>query len=868
VSQASEAPAVSNGETEPSGTAAGLFERRPWGRGDLLALLVWTAAVALFFWDSVSLRRALFYFDITEINYPYRAFFADELRSGRFSRWCPGLYCGLPLYSESQAGYLHPFKYLLYPWLATWQAFNLDTVLSIWLTGVGTFCWLRRHVGAAGALTGAAIFGASGYVWGHLIHTSMINALASVPFVIWGLESSWETRRWRGAVLGALALACQVFAGHLQDSLLTIGLVCLYGIYRASTERGFRTRLHALAVAATLVVLGVLISGVQWVPSKELLDRSPRAGGLSWYELTYGSWSPELLPTLIVREAYGTRARDTGWMNGFYPYHEMNTYMGLIAIVLAVVGARGPARRDRWSSFWVLLIGLGWVLMLGKFTFLFDYANRLPVLGSSREPVRFHVWVSLGVAALAATGVERLGRPGFVSLRHGLIVAAVLVAVSIPIMIFIYTPVWTHPTVWNEDYHLDRYRWLGRELRLAGLRTGVLAVCGWWVAARAARTLESHGRARWAAILPLLVLADLLSAHWVDVPTVDPSYWTVAPETARRLKANPNTIRILGVCDKASGEPGYASEKLDFMPARDPLAWSLAPVWHVSSSNGLTPMISQRLVDFGVQAPARIRFDLEGDTHLLAGPRPNPGFAGLPNLHVGSAYVYRNTAALPRARLMGKPVYANDQRSANAALNRLGEALRDQVVVEDPERPLPTGAVVAGKARISDEIPERVVVETTARVPSYLVLSDTFDPGWSATVDGRPAPIRPAYVAFRAVFLPAGDHTVVFQYRPAGFEAGLSLTVCGLFLGLMLWFWPAGHLRLAPTHVALNWPAKWRLWWFGSLALIVVVSVFVKPPSAVADGAAARSQVAMRWRTGWHQHTWGAGIAAMKENRK
>ena len=137
----------------------------------------------------VSLRRALFYFDITEINYPYRAFFAEELRAGRFSRWCPGLYCGMPLFSESQAGYLHPLKYLLYPWLQTWQAFNLDTVLSVWLTGVGTYCWLRRHVGPAAALTGAAIFGSSGYVWGHLIHTSMINALASVPLVIWGLES-------------------------------------------------------------------------------------------------------------------------------------------------------------------------------------------------------------------------------------------------------------------------------------------------------------------------------------------------------------------------------------------------------------------------------------------------------------------------------------------------------------------------------------------------------------------------------------------------------------------------------------------------------------------------------------------------------
>ncbi len=111
--------------------------RQTWGCGDLVAVLVWTAALAGYFRDVVGLRRALFYFDITEINYPYRAFLARELWAGRFSRWCPDLYCGLPLYSESQAGYLHPLKYLLYPWLETWQALNLDTVLSVWLAGLG-----------------------------------------------------------------------------------------------------------------------------------------------------------------------------------------------------------------------------------------------------------------------------------------------------------------------------------------------------------------------------------------------------------------------------------------------------------------------------------------------------------------------------------------------------------------------------------------------------------------------------------------------------------------------------------------------------------------------------------------------------------
>lgn len=860
---AGEACIVSSGNpgSEPAGEPESFFERRPWGWGDVAALLVWTLAIVAFFWDVVGLRGALFYFDITEINYPYRAFFAEELKAGRFSRWCPGLFCGLPLFSESQAGYLHPFKYLFYPWLDTWKALNLDTVLSVWLTGVGAYLWLRRHVGPAGALTGAAVLGLSGYTWAHLIHTSMINALASVPFIVWGLESSWSSGRWRGAVLGGLALACQVFAGHLQDALFSVMLVGIYSLYRAAT--GPRERVRSLSAAVVLVGVGVLVSAVQWVPSKELLDRSPRAGGLSYHELVEASWHPELLPTLVIREAYGTRARDTDWPDGYYPYHEMNAYMGLIAMAMAVVGASGPSRRDRWANFWVFLVGLGAILMLGKFTFLYDRANQIPVLGSSREPVRLSLWVALGVAALSAVGVERLSRPGAVSLRGGLILAGVLVAASIPIMIYIYTPVWTEPKRWKLPYHLDRYHWLGRELVLASIRTGLLCAAAWWAARSAARAGRPGRRALWAALLPLLVIADLLGAHWYDVVTVDPRYWTEPPVTVERLRSDPSLIRVFGQAEKASGEPGYASEELDFLPVRDPLGWSLPLVWHLPTSKGPTPMYARRLQEFGdplgIHRSFSWRFDIEGDSHLLRGKK---GPAERDEVEVGAAYLRRNPGALPRARIVGRPAYAPDERQAVALLVELGKQnqLRDRVVVEDPSSPLPSTAEAKGTVRMLRDLPEFVAIEADLESPAYLVLADTFDPGWSATDNGRPVPIRPAYVAFRAVYLEKGHHTVAFSYRPAGFVLGLALSGCGIALGLVLSFLPRRPSPLTTDHAPLGWPEWWRHAFFLALASIVLASSFTIGPRW-------KITPQRRWRGSVHTFTWGAGIAGMKQNR-
>jgi hypothetical protein len=851
--------------------AAFAFARRGRCWGDLIALLVWTTAIVVFFWSTVTLQRALFYFDITEINYPYRAFFAEELRAGRFSRWFPGLYCGMPLYSESQAGYLHPFKYVLYPWLETWQAFNLDTVLSVWLTGLGTYLWLRRHVGPAGALTGASVFGLSGFVWGHLIHTSMINALASVPFVIWGLEWSWETGRWRGAVLGGVALACQVFAGHLQDTLLTAGIVGLYGIYRAATERDAGARLATLSMPIVLGVVGVLLSAIQWVPSKELLDRSPRAGGLAWEDLVFASWHPELLPTLVVREAYGTRARDTQWMNGYYPYHEMNAYMGLVAMGLAVVGASGACRRDRWVNFWAILVGVGSILMLGKFTALFDFAHWIPVAGSSREPVRLHLWVSLGVAALAAVGVERLGRRGVVSLRGGLVLALLLVVVSIPILCYLYSPIWTDPNRWGDAYHRDRFRWLGRELSWAAGRTAVVAVIGYWVAKRASVTRGVRWRARWASLLPLVVIVDLLGAHWVDVPTVDPRYWTTPPASARMLKNDPSLVRIFGLAEKSSGEPGYASEKIDFMRVRDTLDWSLPPVWKISSSRGNTPMIPRRIDEFArATENGSWRHDLEGDSYIVTGKNLSSRFSVyLPTERVGTAFVHRNTTGLPRARMMAKVHYASSEQEAITALERLGNDLRERVVVEDPRRPIETDGTASGLARIVEDLPERVVIETDANGPAYLVLSDTFDPGWTATVDGKPEPIVPAYVTFRAVTLTEGRHEVVFEYRPAGFVLGAGVSTCGLVLALGLWWRRRPLWGLTPEHSELGWPSQWRIWWFGLLGAIVIVSIVIPIGFRGVEGRrGAASSARYRWTDSVHTFTWGAGFAAMKANRR
>ena len=79
-------------------------------------------------------------------------------------------------------------------------------------------------------------------------------------------------------------------------------------------------------------------------------------------------------------------------------------------------------------AFWVALAIVGGLFMMGGYTILFDFMHRVPILGSSRIPVRYHLWVTTAVAALAAVGVvlarlsvaeRRGGWPGHVCLSQG-----------------------------------------------------------------------------------------------------------------------------------------------------------------------------------------------------------------------------------------------------------------------------------------------------------------------------------------------------------------------------------------------------------------------------------------------------------------
>src|SRR5690606_1626429 len=115
-----------------------------------------------------------------------------------------------------------------------------------------------------------------------------------------------------------------------------------------------------------------------------------------------------------------------------------------------------------------------------------------------------------------------------------------------------------------------------------------------------------------------------------------------------------------------------------------------------------------------------------------------------------------------------------DDDAALAQLSAPGTNLRATVFL-DRALNCPSGG---GEAEIVSYEANEVRIETSGE-GGVLVLSDQHYPGWHAEVDGEPAEIVRANVAFRAVCVPAGEHTVTFTYRPASFFAGTGISAVG-----------------------------------------------------------------------------------------
>jgi hypothetical protein len=208
--------------------------------------------------------------------------------------------------------------------------------------------------------------------------------------------------------------------------------------------------------------------------------------------------------------------------------------------------------------------------------------------------------------------------------------------------------------------------------------------------------------------------------------------------------------------------------------------WQLTNTRYLLGPAGYLEVMNQQL------DPAQKRFRILQRFDVL----PKPGIAHPTQLEEltavaddkGPYALFEFTGALPRAKLYGDwQVNTNDQDVLKTLANPIFDPAKT-ALVDTPQKDLPAAATNdnSGTVEYQSYAPKHIVLSTQAAVPTVLLLNDKYDPNWSVTVDGKPAALLRCNFIMRGVQVPAGTHTVEFQFSLSHKLLYVSLAAMGL----------------------------------------------------------------------------------------
>jgi hypothetical protein len=745
---------------------------------------------------------------------PWLHYTRDQLSDGGDLLWNPYIGAGRPYLANMQSAIVSPFSLPAYL-LPFWWSLGLIAALKLFLASFGTYLLARRLGRSWGAaLLSGVTFGFGLYVVVHLLYP-FSSVYALIPWLLLAVHAL-TTRPAPAPALGlaALVAACLV-AGHPESAFHAFLLAVAYLAYRlVPLARGTPERravaLRAAGGFVAAVALGALIAGVVLVPFVELLRHSADLKNRSGNDSTIPfRWSP----SIVFPEYFGSPGERGG--EGLFVARAL--YAGALPLMLALVALVpvGARLQDRWNRvrtpedptsgqrlFFAAVAVVALAISFGL-PGLFDLVKALPILGQANN-TRMAVLYLFAVALLAGFGVDdlRAGRATAGRRRTLLGVAAGLAV--LPLLAVALRDMPPPGAVARGVAAALGLRSANGDIDVIHARALV-----WWVvfaglalALVAARLRGRLAAAPFAALAIGIACVDLFRFGVGFNPALTTADATLPTTPAiRRLEAD-RPARFVSffegfATDQAMSYRLQDARSYDFpVLERYDVAWRryVFPLpFQPGAPQGVLALNPPNLRVLGLLGVRNVlvRRDLVAYARRLGLPLSGLGLA-LPGVHQvyegPDGRIFRNDRALPRAFVVHTQHLVRGADESLAALGDVhGPPLGRVAVVERPVAGLATdaaGAPPPSPARIVSYGPSEVVLETQASRPGLAVLSDSWFPGWKATVDGRSAPIERVDYLVRGVRVPAGRSRVVMRYEPASFTAGLWLSVAGVAIAL------------------------------------------------------------------------------------
>jgi hypothetical protein len=721
--------------------------------------------------NAIVVRHGVELTDLVFCNPPGRELFARELRAGRLPIWNPSNFGGVPIVGWGYSPFEVP--YYLFPSPVTVAWISLFQSLTV---GLGVWFFLRRSLDLSYFAAALASWCAPLTGFMTLWHGfSTIAPACWLPWLFLAIDVAVKRPWGWGSVSTALLTALTLMAGHLGIAGLVLLTSGLYAVWRLA-ELAWIKDWGSVAAAASAVtaawLLGFAISAVVLVPLVDYVRTGARVDSHSEGLEERPPEGLEALPAILRPDVYGGETREN-WTRTIrigLIESSSSAYAGLLAALwLAPMAWSGRKRRSQ-TIFWTLLVvvTLGWTLNMPGIVDILRSRPLRPLVSLSYN--RWTFATSEAVLILSAIGLDSLGRG---SLRVRSWWGAPMLATGVFFC-------WCVARLFGVTRKLDEQGFASYFLIGAGL--SLVALVAWFL------TFRSGPRARWArlALVALLPL-ELFGFAWSERRQADPDLYFPRVPILEKLAELPQG-RIWGVAclppnlnllcrlEDARGYDGVDPQNYFKLFQ---LACDKERTFYYTYARTIMAVPGGNVVDHVLQLHPVA--NLLNVRYLIFREPPRSDLPIL--LQEDDYWIMENRNALPRAYVPASAQIVKSDEDALAQMSGFDFDPRKTVLVTDD---LALPATMKGTASVHYETPTRSRVEVEMQSPGLVVVSDRWDSGWRAELDGTACPIYRVDCALRGLRVPSGKHTIVCVYDPPSLRKGLAITTAGA-LALLCW---------------------------------------------------------------------------------
>ena len=687
--------------------------------------------------------------DIGSLIMPWFQFQAGEWHHWRFPMWDPNSWTGQPLFGQAQPGAAYPINWLLF-WMPLKHGWLRQDVLHWFYVLVhylaGLTCYaLCRDLGRSrlASVLGGIVYSLAGYV-AYTDSPQMLHGAIWAPLVFLFLfRAERGERPLANAVLSGFFLGVTWLAGHHQMQIFLSLAVAGMWVWIVTSSQKPVARMIWLAVVA--FGMTGLTSAFQTLPAAEYGRQAVR-----WV----GTEEPQGLRETVpysVHEQYALKPISLiGIFVAGVEHGPYDAYVGVAALTFAVLGAilAWKERQVRWLAT-IALCGIVFALG-GNSVFHGMFYALAPLVEKARVPAAASLIFAVGLAPLAAFGLDAMRQSAGSSVRS-LTVAAQWVLAGFGAVVGFGALFFYAARVPVADD-----RWIVTAL-CALLAAGLLTA---W------RTGSISGRGGSVAAIGL-VLFELGNVTDYNLATAD-------------RKTHPYLYQMAEHFDLASYVRGQGEPARIYYDGKA-IPYNIGDWYGLETFDTYAASVPGSLWQFDLSSPRVL--DILGIRYYFG---LTPQWPGLREVFEGRSgqKVFENPKAFPRVWAVHGGLEVADAREARATLSDEKFDARHNVF-EIGQSPPKLEACDGDEVWMPHHEPNYVAIRAALPCRGMVILTDSWFPGWRASVDGHPAKIEKAYGAFRGVVVEAGDHTIEMRYRPWSVYLGAAISAAAAMIALL-----------------------------------------------------------------------------------